>query len=373
MIVRLFFVFLFFCFLFFCFFVFCFFVFIFFCLCVYFLFLQDGVKISTYRERTRTDSFISDYHSRRIKMFLKASLIFILYFFLMLVAVAYTYITVESLVTSYDQPVRSYMSTFKKKFEAPAIIFYPEELDEFLSCDFEVKKDNGDKELPIYDRNNCSIKVFHYFSFVHNQLRKVYVFKGPANVALGEKNHLLFMLNLTNRTVSKLEFRVYDTFDTFMGKVNDESIQSVLLDIEEQHPVYMLAGDFANFVKLDKTIDRTLRNERLATFRVVTNLARLIPRADDNTVDEVDAYIEWADPMLTESQEIISTTIWNTLGSLCAMFLALGKVWMYGKNWILKIWRTYKRNEKYKRRYTEHQDFLKTIEVKQGNEKKEKL
>ena len=45
---------------------------------------------------------------------------------------------------------------------------------------------------------------------------------------------------------------------------------------------------------------------------------------------------------------------------------------MYGKNWILKIWRTYKRNVKYKRRYTEHQEFLKTIEVKQEDEKKEK-
>ena len=45
---------------------------------------------------------------------------------------------------------------------------------------------------------------------------------------------------------------------------------------------------------------------------------------------------------------------------------------MYGKNWILKIWRTYKRNVKYKRRYTEHQELLKTIEVKQEDEKKER-
>ena len=89
-------------------------------------------------------------------MFLQTSLVFVLYFFLMLVAVAYTYITVESLVTSYQQPVRSYMSTFKKRFDPPAIIVYPEELDAFLYCDFEVKKDNGDKELPIYDDNNCS-------------------------------------------------------------------------------------------------------------------------------------------------------------------------------------------------------------------------
>ena len=61
------------------------------------------------------------------------------------------------------------------------------------------------------------------------------------------------------------------------------------------------------------------------TFEVVTNLARLIPRANDDTIDEVDAYIEWADPLLTESQEIVSTTIWNTLGSLCAMFLDVGE------------------------------------------------
>lgn len=305
-------------------------------------------------------------------MFLQTSLVFVLYFFLMLVAVAYTYITVESLVTSYQQPVRSYMSTFKKRFDPPAIIVYPEELDAFLYCDFEVKKDNGDKELPIYDDNNCSKTEFQYYSRVHKQHRKVLVFKGPANVALGEKNHLLFMLNLTNRTVSNLEFRVYDTFETFMGQIRDQTIQSILLDIEESFPVYMLAGDFANFVKLDKTIDRTILNKRFVTFEVVTNLARLIPRANDDTIDEVDAYIEWADPLLTESQEIVSTTIWNTLGSLCAMFLALGKVWMYGKNWILKIWRTYKRNVKYKRRYTEHQEFLKTIEVKQEDEKKEK-
>ena len=148
-------------------------------------------------------------------------------------------------------------------------------------------------------------------------------------------------------------------------------IQSISLDTELRvFQFMMLAGDFANFVKLDKTIDRTILNKRFVTFEVVTNLARLIPRANDDTIDEVDAYIEWADPLLTESQEIVSTTIWNTLGSLCAMFLALGKVWMYGKNWILKIWRTYKRNVKYKRRYTEHQEFLKTIEVKQEDEKK---
>ena len=290
----------------------------------------------------------------------------------MLVAFAYTYITVESLVTSYKQPVRSYMSTFTKKFDAPAIIFYPEKLDEFLSCSFEVKKDNENKELPVYVQNNCSKNEFHYFSHVHNHNRTVLVFKGPENVELGEKNHLLFMLNLTNRTVSNLEFRVFDTFETFMEEVVVD-VQKILAGIEKTYPVYMLAGDFANFVKLDKTIDRTLKNERFVTFQVVTNLARLIPRADDNTIDEVDAYIEWADPLLVESQEIISTTIWNTLGSLCAMFLALGKVWLYGKNWILKIWRTYKRNAKYKRRYTEHQDFLKTIEVKQEIEKKEKL
>ena len=91
--------------------------------------------------------------------------------------------------------------TFKKRFDPPAIIVYPEELDAFLYCDFE-KKDNGDKELPIYDDNNCSKTEFQYYSRVHKQHRKVLVFKGPANVALGEKNHLLFMLNLRNRTVS---------------------------------------------------------------------------------------------------------------------------------------------------------------------------
>ncbi|KAI6653253.1 putative membrane protein [Oopsacas minuta] len=332
----------------------------------------ENLMDHSYRERSRTESFISNYHSKRIKLFLQTFLVFVLYFFLMLVAFGYTFITVESLVLSYTYPVRSVTYTYKQEFKPPSIIIYPDIDDTFISCDFEVKKNNGDKLLPDYTDVNCSMMEYNYFSHTHNNTRKVLAFKGPARVQLGEKNVFHFQLNLTNRSVSNLEFRVYNTFENFKNEAGRKTPEVFLQEIEENNPVYMLAGDFANFVKLDKTIDQTLNNKIYVTFQVTTNLARLIPGVNNSRSDEVIAEFEWADPILEESQELVSTTVWNTLGSLCAMFLALGKVWLYGKNWIFKIWRTYKRSEKYKRRYTERQEFLKTLEINEEL-KKEKV
>ena len=283
----------------------------------------------------------------------------------MTVAVAYSYVTIASLVTSYNKPVRSVLYIYKKAYDPPAIIIYPENSDIFVSCDFSVKKNNGEKDLPVYTDNNCSINEYSYFSNIHNESRKVLVFKGPSHVLIGEKNKFYFLLNLTNRLFSNLDYRVFDTFNDFKNQIGELSPQKLFLQIEMLYPLYRLAGDFVNFVKLDKTIDRTLNNEKHVTFQVEINLARLIPRANDNTSDEVFAFFEWGDPILEESQEIITTTVGNTLGSLCAMFLALAKVWSFGKNWIFKAWRTYKRDIKYKRIHSERQEFLKTMEVKE--------
>ena len=307
-------------------------------------------------------------------MLTKTSLLFLLYFSLMLVAVAYAYILITSLVTSYQQPVRSVMYIYKKAYDPPAIIIYPEYNDTFVFCDFYVKKNTGDEEVPVYDNNNCSIHEYSYFSRIHDENRRVLVFKGPSKVSIGEKNKFYFLLNLSNRTYSNLDYRVYDTYECFMTEVGQKNMQDLLLRIEMDYPLYRLAGDFVNFVKLDKTIDTALNNQQSVTFQVEINLARLIPRANDITSDEVVAFFEWGDPILEESQEIISTTIWNTLGSLCAMFLALAKVWGFGKNWILKIWRTYKRDVKYKKLHSERREFLKTLDTKeQDGERKEEM
>ena len=288
----------------------------------------------------------------------------------MIVAGAYTYITVNALVISYNQPVRSVLYTYQKKYDPPAVVIYPEDKDEFIFCDYEIKKYNGDKDMPIYTPNNCSMHEYLYFSHIHNALRKALVFKGPTYVELGEKNHFVFRLNLTNRTISKLEYRIYNTFDSFNDEINSKNQQKVFGNIEMNYPMNVFAGDFVNFVKLDKTIDKTLYHGDYINFEVTLNLARMIPRFEDETSDDLHAFIEWGDPILEESQEIVSTNVWNTLGSLCAMFLALGKVWLYGKYWIQKVWRTYKRHGKNKRRYTEHQEFLKsTLPEESGDEK----
>ena len=301
-------------------------------------------------------------------MFLQTSLIFLLYFFLMIVASAYSYITVASLVTSYRQPVRSVMYIYKQSYEPPAIIVYPESEDTFIYCYFSVKKNTSIDEIPIYQNNNCSKHEYSYVSKIHNESRIVLVFKGPANVSIGEKNEFYFRLDLASRSYSNLDYRVYDTFDNFMSKIEQTNIQKFLLDIELLYPLYRLGGDFVNFVKLDKTIDRTINNGVHVTFRVDINLARLIPRANDNTSDEVIAFVEWGDPILEESQQIVSTTIWNTLGSLCAMFLALAKVWSFGKNWVFKIWRTFKKDLIYKQINSEREEFLKTMKGKEQDE-----
>lgn len=274
----------------------------------------------------------------------------------MSIAFAYAFQSISSLVDSYENPVRSVEYKVVTEYLPSVILIYPEDSDTFLGCEmiFNVKP-RGD----INHQKNCTIQNFTFFSYRYNKSRNVFAFKGPIDVYNGERLKVIFRLNLTVREESSnLEYRLFSDWYTFERLQEYKSVNEIADEVEINNPINQLAGGYSNFISLDKTVAHKLNGDNVVEYIQTSHIAPLIK---DYNISQLVAYFEWADPILETSLELISTTVWNSLGSLFAIFLAIGKFTDYGKYWIHKLQRTRRRHIHYKMIMNERNSLINSI------------
>ena len=80
----------------------------------------------------------------------------------------------------------------------------------------------------------------------------------------------------------------------------------------------------------------------LSDFYLITDFSKYNdPRPLDNrSTDPLVVLFEWKSPTYEYIQDILSTTIWNTLGSLAGVFVTLIKAGEYFYAWIKRMRRS---------------------------------
>lgn len=104
-----------------------------------------------------------------------------------------------------------------------------------------------------------------------------------------------------------------------------------------------ICSSLRSWVKIYKIMRRDgATKTNLSDFYLITDFSKYNdPRPSDNrSTDPLVVLFEWKSPTYEYIEDILSTTIWNTLGSLAGVFVTLIKAGEYFYAWIKRMRRS---------------------------------
>ena len=270
----------------------------------------------------------------------------ILYFLLMVLAVVFAFYTIQDLVLSYENRVRSVKVTDvgdRDPFPS-GIVIYPE-FATFLNCTYRYYDDLSPNAITS-PAGKCSSFVLpmscNYtnitFRAALNYTRHAMVFESQTLVACKESLLLRFMINTTFREFSAIEYQLFYNWNSFF-EMNSTDRQQFLVNLEANQTIYTFPSGFRTWVKMSYTVQNNPKtNENTTFFEIIDNYAQFTPfNATYKEIVPMEILFEWDSSQYEYIQEIISTTAWSAFGSLCGVFITLEKAGEFCRAWLRRL------------------------------------
>lgn len=265
-----------------------------------------------------------------------------LYFSFMAIAVVVAFFTIEALILSYHHRVRSVQYITVHEYDVIGIAIFPGPHDTFHSCAYEYADDLQSRAnwTSLEPANQiCSYTNVTFYSHLLQKNRSAMVFNGPTLVDLKQRLLLHYTVDVTASNYSAIEYLLLANW----AKVQNRSPggqASYLSEKEVAMPPFTLPAGFRTWVKMSYTIRNAgAASTNLSDFDVSSDLASYNDQRNESerTTSPVLALFEWKGNTFEYVTEILSTTIWNTIGSLAGLFITLIKVGEYANRWIKRL------------------------------------
>lgn len=284
-----------------------------------------------------------------------------LYFSFLVIAIVVTFFTIESLVLSYRHKVRSVKYVTVDQYPIIGVAMLPSDLVTFHSCEFlyadSLHQDDVKWEQLSPPNQICNWTNVTFYSRTLNRNRTAMVFEGPTLVHLKQSLALHFTMDTEREVYSAIEYLLLGYWSQEMKKSSAEQAK-YLENLESKFPSYTVPAGFRSWVKLSYVVyskDGDSRN--ISDFNVQTELSSYNGQKNESSTPLL-ALFEWKEDSYQYVTDILSTTLWNTLGSLAGIFITFVRVWETGKRWINRV-----RRERTKKR-------LRSTEIEENHRRK---
>ncbi len=298
----------------------------------------------------------------------------------MAAAIVFAFYTIEGLIESYNNKVRSIQQIdVNGRYPPIGIAIFPR-FSFYQDCEYRyydnlspVSHTNpgscGHFQIPI----TCSVTNMSFnSSVVQNLTRSALIFQGPRLVKCKESLKLAFGIDTTKREYSALEYILFDDWEGFNQKNLIEK-QRYLAFIEQNRTVYTFPAGFRTWVKLSYSIYENFGTSRNYTeFDIIDNYASFNDYND--TYMPMEVLFEWKTDHYDYVQEIVSTTIWSAFGSFCGLLLTIVKIAEFCKAWIRRFRRDKQKKRIHMQKLEEQQKrLMESYEQKKKKKQETKL
>ena len=165
------------------------------------------------------------------------------------------------------------------------------------------------------------------------------MFRGPTRVHLKQSLLLNFSVDTTKREFGAIEYMLFNTWDSLL-EMSEAERRRFLGQVEARQPLYTVPAGFRSWIKIYYVIrnDHGSKNN-LSEFYLTTDFSKYSDSrpVGNRTTDPVVVLFEWKSDTYEYISDILSTTVWNTLGSLAGVFVTLIKAGEYFTAWIRRI------------------------------------
>lgn len=284
----------------------------------------------------------------------KLALLAPLYFLLMVIAAVIAFYSIESVIVSYQHRVRSVQYITVEEYYTIGIAMFPQDFAKFNRCEFIYGDDlaPGNKNSSSIHPSNqtCQYSFVNFHSKLVNMNRTAMVFHGPTLVRQKQSLGIHFTINTTVRQFSAMEYLLLEDWHYKMNRPHEEQAE-YLANMEYAMPLHTVPAGFRSWIKMSYLI----RNEgpgstNLSDFVVNTDFGTYTGwyNSDDrgrNNTAPIYALFEWKTDTFEYVTEILSTTIWSTVGSLAGVFVTLVKAGEYFEKLVRRIKRDRKKKQ----------------------------
>ena len=275
-----------------------------------------------------------------------------LYFILMVIAAVIAFYSIETVIVSYQHRVRTVQYITVDEYHTIGIALFPQNFAKFNRCEFlygddlAPHKHNWSVIQPPYQACNYTHVTFR--SRLVNQNRTAVIFHGPTLVKWKQSLAIHFRIDTTVREFSAIEYLLLEEWHTKMNESPDVQAD-YLAEMEYTMPLFTLPAGFRSWVKMAYVI----RNDgpgskNLSDFVITSDFATYTGWYNSDSKNNsapIYALFEWKTNTYEYFTEILSTTIWNTVGSLTGVFVALMKAGEYCQKLVQRIRRDRKKKQ----------------------------
>lgn len=265
----------------------------------------------------------------------------------MIIAAVIAFYSIESLVQSYRHKVRAVKYITVDEYHTIGIAVFPQDFARFDHCKFiygdDLAPSNKNSSRINPSNQTCRYSFVTFHSKLVDANRTAMIFHGPTLVKQKQSLSLHFTINTTTRQFSAMEYLLLEDWDYKMHTSQKEKAD-YLAEMEYAMPLYTVPAGFRSWIKMSYLI----RNEgpgskNLSDFVVKTDFGTYTgwynnnDNATSNNSAPIYALFEWKTDTYQYVTEILSTTIWSTIGSLAGVFVTLVKAGEYCEKLMQRI------------------------------------
>lgn len=268
----------------------------------------------------------------------------VLYFSLMILATVFAFYTIEGLIQSYNNKVRSVQSIEVKGRYPPIGIAIMPKFAEYNYCEYRYYDDvspHPERPPEMCYKYEIPFSCLHYnVSFNSTALKHVerfaMVFRGPTLVDCKESILLHYVMNVTMREFSAVEYILFENWAHFES-LNEVGRREFLASLERDSNIYTFPAGFRTWVKMSYSVRYDYNSKHNKTdFSIIDNYAAYNDPGIDGMFP-LEIVFEWKSRYYDFITEIVSTTAWSAFGSICGVFITLVKAGDFGRMWVKRI------------------------------------
>ena len=288
----------------------------------------------------------------------------------MVVAIIFGFYTIEALVLSYQNKVRSIKYVTVDAYRPIGIAMFPQDFATYEGCDFIYsddllpRPDNVPTVNP--DDRTCRYTNVTFMSQLIKANRTAMVFDGPTLVNKKQSLAINYTIDTTVREFSGMEYLLLEKWDDYRA-ATPEKQADYLTRTEQSMPLFTIPAGFRTWIKMSVTVlSSDIDNENISNFMVDPGFSTYNDwrNISDRTSNIIYALFEWKSNTYEYVTEILSTNIFNTVGALAGVFVTLARAGEYCWQWIRRI-RRERRKKKLKHSELEQEHRQKMQEYQQ--------
>lgn len=285
-----------------------------------------------------------------------------LYFVFMVVAAVVVFFSVNALIVSYHHKVRSIQDVTVDHYRTIGIALFPEHRARYEGCEFlyadALHPGEGNWSGPQPSDQTCTHTNVTFYSAMQQRNRTAMVFNGPTLVHRKQSLAVHYTVNTESDNFSAIEYLLLGYWDHVLNESSAAQAE-YLTKVEKARPLSTVPAGFRTWIKMSYTIHNSGGGQNISDFTTSADLASYNKRnSSDQATAPLLVLFEWKGNTYEYVTDILSTTAWNTVGSLAGVMVALIKVGEYAKQWINRV-----RRERKKK-------FLKVAEIEEQHRRK---